>query len=38
LWTLTSLNTWEDLVIGRGWSAGRYRSHVAYLAVGAVTK
>ena len=38
LWTLTSLRLWEDLVIGRGWSAERYRSHVTYLAVGAVTK
>jgi AcrR family transcriptional regulator len=38
LWTLTALRLWEDLVIGRGWSADRYRSHVTYLAVGAVTK
>ena len=38
LWSLTSLAVWEDLVIGRGWSAERYRSHVTYLAVGAVTK
>ncbi len=38
LWTLTSLRLWEDLVIGRGWSAERYRTHVTYLAVGAVTK
>ena len=38
LWTLTSLRLWEDLVIARGWSADRYRTHVTYLAVGAVTK
>jgi len=28
LWTLTSLRTWEDLVLLRGWSAERYRRHV----------
>jgi AcrR family transcriptional regulator len=38
LWTLTSLRLWEDLVIGRNWSADRYRTHVTYLAVGALTK
>jgi AcrR family transcriptional regulator len=38
LWTLTSLAVWEDLVIGRGWPPDRYRSHVAYLAVSALTK
>jgi AcrR family transcriptional regulator len=37
LWSLTSQRLWEDLVIGRGWSAERYRSHVTYLAVGALT-
>ena len=35
--SLTSLAWWEELVIGRGWSAERYRSHVTYLAVGALT-
>jgi len=38
LWSLTSLALWEDLVVGRGWDAGRYRSHVTYLAVSALTK
>ena len=38
LWTLTSLCLWEDLVIARGWSADRYRTHVSYLAAGALTK
>ncbi len=35
--SLTSLRLWEELVIGRGWSAERYRRHVTYLAVGALT-
>jgi AcrR family transcriptional regulator len=38
LWSLTSLAVWEDLVMGRGWPAERYRSHVVYLAVSALTK
>lgn len=38
LWTLTGPAVWEDLVMGRGWTAERYRSHVAYLAAGALTK
>ena len=38
LWTLTALAVWRDLVIGRGWSAERYRSHVTFLATGALTK
>jgi len=37
LWTVTSPRMWEELVIGRGWSAERYRRHVTYLAVGALT-
>lgn len=37
LWSLTSQRLWEELVIGRGWSAERYRSHVTYLATGALT-
>ncbi len=28
----------DGLVIGRGWSAERYRSHVTFLATGALTK
>ena len=35
--SLTSLRLWEELVIARGWSAERYRSHVTYLAAGALT-
>lgn len=38
LWSLTSLALWEDLVMVRGWTAERYRSHVGYLAVSAITK
>ena len=37
LWTLTSLSIWSDLA-ARGWSADRYRSHITFLATGAVTK
>ncbi len=37
LWTLTSLRTWEDLVLQRGWSAGRYRKAVTRTALLAVT-
>ncbi len=35
--SLTSLRLWEELVLDRGWSAERYRSHVTYLATGALT-
>ena len=35
--SLTSIRLWEELVVGRGWSAERYRRHVTYLAVGALT-
>lgn len=35
--SLTSMRLWEELVIGRGWSAERYRRHVTYMAVGALT-
>ena len=38
LFTLTSLAVWAELVPGLGWDAGRYRSHVVYLATSALTK
>lgn len=38
LFSLTSPALWHDLIQTRGWDAGRYRSHVAYLAVSALTK
>lgn len=28
LWTMTSLRTWEDLVVTRGWSAAQYRQRL----------
>ena len=37
LGTLTSPRLWEELVAGRGWTAERYRRHVTYLAVSALT-
>ena len=38
LWSLTSPAVWQDLVTGCGWSTERYRNHVAFLAVGALTR
>ena len=38
LFTLTSLSVWAELVPGRGWDGGRYRTHIAYLATSALTK
>ena len=38
LWTLTSLRMWEDLVIGRGWSAERYEAHVGGLLMRALSR
>ena len=38
LFTLTSLAVWTELVPCLGWDAGRYRSHVVYLATSALTK
>jgi len=35
--TLLSLAVWKELVIGRGWDSARYKSHIAFLAAGAVT-
>ncbi len=37
LWTLTSLRTWEDLVLERKWSPARYRTHVTRIALAALT-
>lgn len=31
LWSVTSLRMWEDLVLGRGWSAGQYEGYVTGL-------
>lgn len=35
--TLLSLAVWRELVIGRGWDSARYKSHITFLAAGAVT-
>jgi AcrR family transcriptional regulator len=36
--TLLSLAVWRELVIGRGWDSARYKSHITYLAAGALTR
>jgi AcrR family transcriptional regulator len=36
--TLLSLAVWKELVIGRGWESARYKSHISFLAAGAVTR
>jgi AcrR family transcriptional regulator len=38
LFSLTSPALWHDLIQIRGWDGPRYRSHVGYLAVSALTK
>jgi AcrR family transcriptional regulator len=37
LWTLTSLRTWQDLVLGRRWSPAKYQEHVTRLLLEALT-
>jgi AcrR family transcriptional regulator len=37
LWTLTSLHTWEDLVLQRRWTAKQYEERVTRLLLGALT-
>ncbi|WEJ97882.1 MAG: TetR/AcrR family transcriptional regulator [Candidatus Sphingomonas phytovorans] len=37
IWTTTSIETWDDLVAKRGWSAGQYRTWMAELLLSAVT-
>jgi AcrR family transcriptional regulator len=34
LWTLTSIRTWEDLILQRGWTAEQYEAHVTALLKG----
>lgn len=36
VWTLTSLRTWDDLVVQRGWSADTYRERISALVMAAV--
>jgi AcrR family transcriptional regulator len=37
LWTLTSLRTWEDLVLERGWTAAEYEKRVTEVVFDALT-
>lgn len=36
LWTLTSLRTWEDLVLTRGWTAEQYQARITDLLMRAL--
>jgi AcrR family transcriptional regulator len=36
--TLLSLAVWKELVMGRGWDSARYKSHITFLAAGALTR
>ena len=38
LLSLTSPSLWYELTSGRGWDATRYRTHLTFLAVSALTK
>ena len=38
LWTITSLRTWEDLVLARGWSAQQYQQQVTRLLLDTLTQ
>ncbi len=38
LWTITSLRTWEDLVLQRGWTPEHYQSHITRLLLAALTR
>jgi hypothetical protein len=38
MWNITSLRTWEDLVLDRKWSARRYEDRVTELLLLALTK
>lgn len=38
LWNITSLRTWEDLVLDRKWSARRYENRITELLLLALTK
>jgi AcrR family transcriptional regulator len=37
LWTITSLRTWEDLVLQRGWTAAQYEDRINRLLLAALT-
>lgn len=38
LWTITSLHTWEDLVLERKWTAAQYQRHITRLLLTALTR
>jgi AcrR family transcriptional regulator len=38
LWNITSLRTWEDLVLERGWTAAQYQERITRLLCDALTK
>lgn len=37
LWTITSLRTWEDLVLGRGWKPAQYEARLNELLLATLT-
>jgi len=37
LWNITSLRTWEDLVLTRGWTAAQYEERITSLLCDAIT-
>ena len=37
LWTMTSLRTWEDLVLRRGWTAGEYETRIGESLLASLT-
>jgi AcrR family transcriptional regulator len=38
LWSVTSLRTWEDLVLQRGWSAAQYENRIYNLLLATLTE
>jgi hypothetical protein len=38
LWSITSLKTWEDLVLNRGWSPRHYEKRIHELLEAALVK
>jgi hypothetical protein len=37
LWAVTSLRTWEDLVLRRGWTAGEYETRIGESLLASLT-
>jgi AcrR family transcriptional regulator len=38
LWSITSLRTWEDLVLQRGWTPKKYEQHITRVLLAALTR